>query len=61
MLIRPLGLKQFDQGVSKKPIWPCLGWLKGSYGINKGTQNNIQTTPKWSYIEPKANPKKQKE
>jgi len=39
MLICPLDLEQFGQGVSKKLASPCLGWLKGSYEINEGMQN----------------------
>jgi hypothetical protein len=37
MLIRPLNLKQFNQGVSQKLVSPCFGWLEGSYEIIKGT------------------------
>jgi hypothetical protein len=39
MLICPLDLEQFGQGVSKKLASPCLGWLKGFHEMNKGMQN----------------------
>jgi hypothetical protein len=48
MLTHLLGLEQFGQGVSEKPSEPCLGWLKGSYEINKGMRNEIQLAPKWN-------------
>ncbi len=61
MLIRPLDLEQFGQGVGKKPTLLHFGWFKGSYETNEGTQNKLQTTPKLNYSEPKSNPKKQKD
>ncbi len=60
MLTRMLSLEQFSQRVSEKLTWPRYGWLEGSYETKEGTRNETQTTPKWSQIKPKTNPKKQK-
>jgi hypothetical protein len=48
MLIRSLGLEQFDHGVSVKPTSPPPKWFERSYETNEGTQNETQTTPKWN-------------
>ncbi len=41
MLIHPLGLEQFNQGISEKLILPCLGWLEGFYETNEGTMRQL--------------------
>jgi hypothetical protein len=46
MLTQPLDLEQFNQGVNKKLVQFHPRWLKGSYETNKGTRNELQTTPK---------------
>ncbi len=61
MLTCLLGLKQLDQGVNEKHVWFRLGWLKGPYETNKGTQNETQIAPKCSQIEVEAKPKKHEE
>ncbi len=46
MLTQPLDLEQFNQGVNKKLVQFHPKWLEGSYETNKGTRNELQTTPK---------------
>ncbi len=48
MLTHLLSFEQFNQRVKKKFVQPHFGWFKGSYEINKGMQNETQTTQKWS-------------